>query len=242
MTLINLCLMVFLRPSGGPRPGISSCSDLRLWPDLVSGGGLCTLSILRCHSSTWRASALSTVSSPPGPPNVLSSSIADAHRPPCRPTCPWRTPDGVDRNTSRNGERQWILFDHGAAREFAYTGTPDWNTCFLNLCDDFACASPLTGSPIPVPYDFTIVAAPPALTLSPASAIGTFTAGDPVPFLINLSATVTGLSFPIYVSVSDPSMTLLGTATLSSEPSNHYLLTVRRNPRSPSAAIRGRSS
>jgi len=100
----------------------------------------------------------------------------------------------------------------------------------LNLCKDSACASPLAGSPIPVPYDFTILAAPPALTLSPASANGTFTAGDPVPFLIKLSATVaTGLSFPIYVGVNDSSGTLLGTATLSSEPSNHYTLTVQAN-------------
>ena len=103
-------------------------------------------------------------------------------------------------------------------------------TLLLNLCEDSACASPLAGSPVPVPYDFTILAPPPALTLNPASAIGTFTAGDPVPFLINLSATVaTGLSFPIYVSITDSSGTLLGTATLSSEPSNHYLLTVRAN-------------
>ena len=76
-----------------------------------------------------------------------------------------------------------------------------------------------------------MLAAPPALTSSPASANGTFTAGDPVPFLINMSATLaTGLSFPIYVSVNDSSGTLLGTATLSSEPSNHYTLTVRAKP------------
>ena len=104
-------------------------------------------------------------------------------------------------------------------------------TLFLNLCSDSACASPLTGSPVPVPYEFTVLAAPPALTLSPASANGTFTAGDPVPFLINMSATLaTGLSFPLYVSVNDSSGTLLGTATLSSEPSNHYTLTVQAKP------------
>ena len=61
-----------------------------------------------------------------------------------------------------------------------------------------------------VPYEFTVLATPPALTLSPASANGTFTAGNPVPFLINLSATVaSGLSFPIYANVNDPSGTLL---------------------------------
>jgi hypothetical protein len=104
-------------------------------------------------------------------------------------------------------------------------------TLSLNLCNDSACASPLTGSPVPVPYDFTVLATPPALTLSPASANGTFTAGNPVPFLINLSATVaTGLSFPIYANVNDPSGTLLGTATLSSEPSNHYTLTLQATP------------
>ena len=101
---------------------------------------------------------------------------------------------------------------------------------FLNLCNDSACASPLTGSPVPLPYDFTVLAAPPALTLSPASANATFTAGDPVPFLIKLSATVaTGLSFPIYVSINDSSGTLLATATLLAEQSNHYLLTVQAN-------------
>ncbi len=104
-------------------------------------------------------------------------------------------------------------------------------TLFLNLCRDAACASPLTGSPLPVPYEFTVLAAPPALTLSPASAKGAFVAGDPVPFLIHVSAVVaTGLSFPIYVSVDDSSGTLLGTATLSAELSNHSMLIVQANP------------
>jgi len=101
----------------------------------------------------------------------------------------------------------------------------------LDLCSDSACASPLTAAPIPVPYDFTISAAPPALTLTPASANGMFTAGNPVPFLISLEATVaSGLSFPIYVNVNDPSGTVLGTATLATEPSNHYTLTLQANP------------
>jgi hypothetical protein len=104
-------------------------------------------------------------------------------------------------------------------------------TFSLRLCSDSACASPLAGSPVPVPYDFTVLAAPVALALSPASVNGTFTVGDPVPFLINLSATVaTGVSFPIYVAVNDPSGTLLSTAKLSSEPSDHYTVTLQANP------------
>ena len=104
-------------------------------------------------------------------------------------------------------------------------------TLSLNLCSDSACASPLSASPVPVPYDFTISAPQPALTLIPASANGRFTVGNPVPFLINLAATVaSGLSFPIYVNVNDPSGTILGTATLASQPSNHYALTLQANP------------
>ncbi|MDB6102353.1 MAG: hypothetical protein JWO52_2352 [Gammaproteobacteria bacterium] len=104
-------------------------------------------------------------------------------------------------------------------------------TLSLNLCSDSACATPLAGSPVPVPYDFTILPAPAPLTLSPTSAKGTFTAGDPVPFLISLSAQVAaGLSFPIYVQVNDPSGSLLSTAKLTSEPSNHYTLTLQASP------------
>jgi hypothetical protein len=102
-------------------------------------------------------------------------------------------------------------------------------TFTLNLCSDSACTSPLPGSPVAVPYDFTISAAP-AFTLSPASASGSFIVGDPVPYLINLSATLaTGLTFPIYVSVNDPSGTVLATAKLFSEPLNHYTLTLQAN-------------
>jgi len=69
-------------------------------------------------------------------------------------------------------------------------------TLALNLCSDSACASPLAGSPVSVPYDFTVLAAPPALTLSPASANGSFVEHNPVPFLINMSATIaSGLTF-----------------------------------------------
>jgi hypothetical protein len=71
-------------------------------------------------------------------------------------------------------------------------------TLSLNLCTDSTCASPLPGSPVPVPYDFTIVAAPVPLAFSAASANGTFTAGDPLPFLINMQAKAsTGLSISV---------------------------------------------
>jgi hypothetical protein len=104
-------------------------------------------------------------------------------------------------------------------------------TLTLNLCQDTACASPLARSPLSVPYDFTVLAAPPALTFSPSSAEGSFTAGDPVPFLINLQATVAaGISFPIYASVNDSSGTFLSTAKLSSELSHMYMLTVQASP------------
>jgi len=104
-------------------------------------------------------------------------------------------------------------------------------TLAINLCSDSACASPLAGTPVSVPYDFTVLAGPPALTLSPASANGSFVAGNPVPFLINLSATIASeVTFPIYTRVTDPSGSLLGTATLFSEPASHYTLTVQANP------------
>lgn len=104
-------------------------------------------------------------------------------------------------------------------------------TLSLNLCNDAGCASALAGSPVPLPYDFTIAAPPPAVTLSPASADATFTAGDSNPFLINLSASVvTGISFPVYVQVSDSTGTFLSTAKLASEPANHFTLTLQANP------------
>lgn len=89
----------------------------------------------------------------------------------------------------------------------------------------------LGGSTVQVPYDFTILDPPPAISLSPASVNGTFTIGDPVPFLIRLTATAaTGISYPVYVSVNDPSGTLVGTAMLSSDPDHYYTLTVQASP------------
>ena len=89
----------------------------------------------------------------------------------------------------------------------------------------------LGGSIVKVPYDFTILDSPPAIMLSPASANGTFTRGDPVPFLIRLTATAaTGISYPVYVSVNDPSGTFVGTAMLSSDPDDYYTLSVQANP------------
>ncbi len=166
-----------------------------------------------------------------GSPNALTITVTPATPITVPAFVSLTDPDGVlsaARSITANNNGSYSITVQPAS---SLTSGHRNGTLFLNLCNDSACTSPLTGSPVPVPYEFTVLAAPPALTLNPASANGTFAAGDPVPFLIKVSATVaTGLSFPIYVSVNDSSGTLLGTATLSAEMSNHYTLTVQANP------------
>jgi hypothetical protein len=102
----------------------------------------------------------------------------------------------------------------------------------LNLCSDQACASPLNGSPVSVGYDFTVLAPPAALILSPGRASGAFTAGDPFPFLITMGATASvGLPDPLYVAVSDSSGTLLSKANLTSGASPYqFQLNLQASP------------
>jgi PQQ-like domain len=93
-------------------------------------------------------------------------------------------------------------------------------TLALNLCYDAACTKPAAGSPVNLPYDLTVVAPPPALTLSPSTLTGSFVAGSPFPFNFVLQATPApdvNVGGSLYVTVSDP------TGTFSSAASFGYL-------------------
>jgi hypothetical protein len=100
-----------------------------------------------------------------------------------------------------------------------YTGTFQ-----VNVCYDANCAQSVAGSPVSVPYDFTVTD-PPAgsndpppsapLTFNPSTVNATFTAGDPAPFLINVPAnSPIQLPSTLTLIANDPDGRILSKATL----------------------------
>jgi hypothetical protein len=102
----------------------------------------------------------------------------------------------------------------------------------LSLCYDSACASKAAGSPVNLPYDWTLVAPPPPLTLTPATLTGTFVAGYPFPFAITAQASPSPTVAVGSVSVTDGSGTFQSNASYAySDPTNpHPMLTVQATP------------
>ena len=92
----------------------------------------------------------------------------------------------------------------------------------VTLCYDANCAQPIAGSPVSVPYDFTVTdppggsTPPPApLTFNPTTVSATFTAGGPAPFVINVGANSSAqLAANMTLIAHDPDGRILSTATL----------------------------
>jgi hypothetical protein len=99
-------------------------------------------------------------------------------------------------------------------------------TLALHLCLDAACATPAAGSPVNLTYNLTIIAPPPALTLSPSTLTGSFVAGSPFPFNIVVQATPSpDVNYPLYVSVTDATGTFSSSASFGYlDPSKSYQL------------------
>jgi hypothetical protein len=99
-------------------------------------------------------------------------------------------------------------------------------TLALNLCYDATCKKPAPGSPVSLPYNFTIVAPPPAFTFVPTTLSGNFVQNTPFPFNIVVQANASPfVSGPYYVSVKDASGTFSTIASLGYlDPTKNYLL------------------
>jgi hypothetical protein len=99
-------------------------------------------------------------------------------------------------------------------------------TLVLNLCYDAACAKPAPGSPVSLPYNFTIVAPPPALTFVPTTLSGSFVQGTPFPFNIVVQANPSPfVSGSYFASVKDATGTFSSGASLGYlDPTKNYLL------------------
>lgn len=99
-------------------------------------------------------------------------------------------------------------------------------TLVLNLCYDAACTTPAPGSPVSLPYDFTIVAPPAAFTFVPTTLSGNFVQGTPFPFNIVVQANPSPfVGGPYYASVKDPTGTFSSSASVGYlDPTKNYLL------------------
>jgi hypothetical protein len=99
-------------------------------------------------------------------------------------------------------------------------------TLVLSLCYDAACAKPAPGSPVSLPYNFTIVAPPPAFTFAPTTLSGNFVQGTPFPFNIVVQANPSPfVGGPYYASVKDATGTFSSGASLGYlDATKNYLL------------------
>lgn len=102
-----------------------------------------------------------------------------------------------------------------------YTGTVN-----VSLCSDAACASPITATPVNVPFDFQVNVPPPPLLLSPSSLSGTFTAGFPNAWSLaaTLNSTVSGT---VYVAISDSTGRFQSPPSFVAAGPGNYTLTLR---------------
>jgi PQQ-like domain len=99
-------------------------------------------------------------------------------------------------------------------------------TVTLKLCYDAACTKSAPGSPVSLPYSFTIVAPPPAFSFVPTTLAGNFVQGSPFPSNIVVQANPSPfVSGPYYVSVKDATGTFSSAASLGYlDPTKNYLL------------------
>ena len=90
----------------------------------------------------------------------------------------------VTFTANANGTYSLSLQNSPSLTTGAYTGN-----LTVAVCSDSACSNPVAGSPVTLPYSFTITAPPPAqvFTPLPTSLTGTFTAGMPPVFTVTLT-------------------------------------------------------
>ncbi len=99
-----------------------------------------------------------------------------------------------------------------------YTGTLS-----IRLCKDLACTSQFPGSPIPLPYDFTVQAVSAAVTFEPSTLAANFRAGLPMPISVTATATYPDdFKQKVYAVAIDEKQVIQPNIALSALPDGKY--------------------